>query len=291
MTGITLVYLLLKAYQFTVYAVSHQTEGRLAVATPGGHKQEHGSIEGEEGHTQVHEQVPGNISNKYGAGIQQSPRSVSLPRRRKDVCLAAHQNDEEYSVESSVRENGKRLQSRRNRTTKNNNGPESGGAYGDSAGVFAEGGGWPNAANEQSPNDGQISSQKRSDQNTPDGIQGHRKPEKQVSDVSLQTDTCDTLYVTKNTLTAYTIAIVQNSQALQYDQMHAALQTARNQSSLETPLRAEELLMAHFNLAVLEDQSITDTSPDAKKSPDNTQDADPSTSAPDNQTYVKIQSR
>ena len=109
--------------------------------------------------------------------------------------------------------------------------------------------------------------------------------------VSLQTDTCDTLYVTKNTLTAYTIAIVQNAQALQYDQMHAALQTGRNQSSLETPLRAEELLTAHFNLAVLEDKTITHTSPDAKKSPDNMQDPDPSTSAPGDQTYVKIPSR
>ena len=67
------------------------------------------------------------------------------------------------------------------------------------------------------------------------------------------------------------IAVVQNAQALQYDQMHAALQTGRNQSSLETPLWAEELLTAHFNLAVLEDKTITDTSPDAKKSPDNTQ--------------------
>ena len=109
--------------------------------------------------------------------------------------------------------------------------------------------------------------------------------------MSLQTDTCDTLYVTKNYLTAYTIAIVQNAQALQYDQMHTALQTARNQASLETPLRAEELLIAHFNLAVLEDQVMTDTSPNAKNSPDNMQDADPSASAPDDQTYVKIPSR
>ena len=62
-------------------------------------------------------------------------------------------------------------------------------------------------------------------------------------------------------MTAYTIAIVQNSQALQYDQMHAALQTARNQSSLETPLRAEELLTVHFNLAVLEDQKNPDKAP------------------------------
>ena len=70
--------------------------------------------------------------------------------------------------------------------------------------------------------------------------------------------------------------------------MHAALQSARNQSSLETPLKAEELLSAHFNLAVLEDQTIKHTNPDAEKSPDNTQNAEPSTSAPDDQTYVKI---
>ena len=92
-------------------------------------------------------------------------------------------------------------------------------------------------------------------------------------------------------MTAYTIAIVQNSQALQYDQMHAALQSARNESSLETPIKAEELLSAHFNLAVLEDQTIKHTIPDAEKSPDNTQNANPSTSAPDDQTYVKIPSR
>ena len=50
-------------------------------------------------------------------------------------------------------------------------------------------------------------------------------------------------------------------------------------------------MTAHFNLAILEDQKITDTGPDAKKSPDNTQDADPSASVPDDQTYVKIPSR
>ena len=55
----------------------------------------------------------------------------------------------------------------------------------------------------------------------------------QVTSVALQTDT---LYITKNTLTAYTIAIVQNAQALQNDQMHAVLQTARNQAPIESPL-------------------------------------------------------
>ena len=192
-TGITLIYFLLKAYQFAVYAVSHQTKGRLAAAMPGGRKQEHGSIEGDQGHTEVHEQVPRSISDQYGTGIQQPSGSLSLSGRRKDVCLAARRNAEEYSVEPSVRENAKRLPSRRNRSTENVDGQRPGGAYVDSTGVFAEGSGWPNAANEQSPNVGRISSQERSDQNTPDGIPGRREPEKQVSDVSLQTDTCDTL--------------------------------------------------------------------------------------------------
>ena len=101
-TGITLVYFLLKAYQFTVYAISHQTEGRLAAAMPGGRQQEHSSIEGEEGHTEVHEQVSRSFSNQYGAGIQQPSGSVSLSRRRKDICIAARRNIEEYSGEPSV---------------------------------------------------------------------------------------------------------------------------------------------------------------------------------------------
>ena len=217
--GITHLYLLLKAYQFAVYALSHQTEGRLAAAMPGGRQQEHSSIAGEKGYKEVHQQVSGNISDEYGAGIQQPSGAVYLSRRWKDVCIAAGRNAEEYSVEPFVQENAKRLQGRGNRHTENNDGQRPRGPHDDSTGVLAEGGGWTNAANEQSRNDGRTSSQERSDPTTHDGILGHREPEKQVSDIALQTDTCDTLYVTKNMLTAYTIAIVQNSQALQYDQM------------------------------------------------------------------------
>ena len=85
---------------------------------------------------------------------------------------------------------------------KNNDGQRPHGPHDDSTGVLAEGGHWSNAENEQSRNDGRTSSQERSDPTTHDGISGHREPEKQVSDVALQTDTCDTLYVTKNTLIA-----------------------------------------------------------------------------------------
>ena len=286
-TGITLLYLLLKAYQFAMYALPHQAERRLAAATPGGRQQVHGSVAGEKGYQEVHEQVPGNLSDEYGAELQQPSGTIPLSRGRENICIATRRNAEEHSVEPFVRENAKRLQGRGDRHTKDNDGQRSRSPHDDSAGVPAQGGRWPNAENEQSRNDGRASNRERSDPTTYDGISGRRDPEKQVSDVSIQTNTCDTLYVTKNTLTAYTIAVVQNSQALQYDQMHAALQSARNQSSLETPLKAEELLSAHFNLAVLESHTI----PDAEESPNNTQNAEPSTSAPDEQTYVKIPSR
>ena len=290
-TGITLLYPLLKAYQFAVYALPHQTERRLAATTPGGRQQVHSSIAGDKGCQEVLEQIPGNISAEYGAELQKPSGTVPLSRGWENICITARRNDEEHSIEPVICKDAKRLQGRGSRNTKDNNGQRSSGPHDDSAGVFDESGSWSDAENEQSRHDGRISGQERPNTTPHDGVPRCSIPEKQVSDISLQTDTCDTIYVTKNTLTAYTIAIVQNSQALQYDQMHAALQSACNQSSLETPLKAEELLAAHFNLAVLEDQTIKPIIPDAEKSPDNDQNVEPSISAPDDQTYVKIPSR
>ena len=83
--------------------------------------------------------------------------------------------------------------------------------------------------------------------------------------------------------------MVQNVQALQYDQMHVALQRVRNQASLKTPLRAEELMTAHFNLAVLSNETKTNEV-DAQKPEATNLDAEPSTSMADEETYVKIPS-
>ena len=153
-TGITLLYLLLKAYQFAVYALPHQTERRLAVATPGGRQQVHSSIAGDKGCQEVLEQVPGNISDEYGAELQQPSGTVPLSRGWENICIAARRNAEEHSVEPFIRENAKRLQGRGNRYTKDNDGHRSRGPHDDSAGVLEEGGRWSDAENEQSRNDG-----------------------------------------------------------------------------------------------------------------------------------------
>ena len=147
-----------------------------------------------------------------------------------------------------------------------------------------------NASDEQSSNDegnGRKCNLERPDQVFDDGVSGYRTSDPthyttttktQVTHIALQTDSCDTLYVAKNTLTAYTIAIVQNAQALQYDQMHVALQTARNQASLEMPLRVEELMTAHFNLVVSSNETDITKMPDAQKPEATILDAEPSAS-------------
>ena len=56
-----------------MYALPHQAERRLAAATPNRRQQVHGSVAGEKGYQEVHEQVPGNLSDEYGAELQQPP--------------------------------------------------------------------------------------------------------------------------------------------------------------------------------------------------------------------------
>ena len=195
------------------------------------------------------------------------------------------------------------MQSRRHRTPEkyNGKGPES--PCVKPTGIFTKCGSRDNASDEQSryaEGNGRKGDRKQSDQVCDDGVSGFqvakpannaRTTKMQVIHVALQTDSCDTLYVTKNTLIAYTIAVVQNSQMLQYDQMHVALQTTRNQASLETALHAEELMTAHFNLAVLSNETKTNETVHAKKPEAINFDAEPSTSTADEETYVKIPSQ
>ena len=73
--------------------------------------------------------------------------------------------------------------------------------------------------------------------------------------------------------------------------MHVVLQMARNQASLETLLKADELMTAHFNLVVLLNEIDVTKTLDAQKPEATTLDAELSASAVDEETYVKIPSR
>ena len=79
--------------------LTHRTKRRLAAATPGGRQQVHGSIAGEKGYQEVHEQVPGNISDEYGAGVQQPSGTIPLSRGWENVCITTARNAE--NIQSS----------------------------------------------------------------------------------------------------------------------------------------------------------------------------------------------
>ena len=270
---------------------------------PGCGEQKHSADTGIQGHTEVHEQVSGNSTEQYGRGTQRSPGSIFVPRRRQDVCLPSRGDAPEYTEEPTFRQNAKRLQGGRHRDSQEYNGKGPCDPYANPTGVFMKCRSRDNASDGQSSNDETIGGKcdhEQPDQVFNDGVPGYRMADPahystatkmQVTHVALQTDSCDMLYITKNALTAYTIAIVQNAQALQYDQMHIALQTARNQASLETPLRADELMTAHFNLAVLSNETDVTKTSDAQKPEATTLDAELSASAADEETYVKIPSR
>ena len=98
-TGITLIYFLLKAFHFALYALSHKTEGRLAAATPGRGQQEHSPIERKEGHTEVYEQISGDNTEQYGTGTQQPSGSFPVPKRRQNIRLSSHGDVTEYPEE------------------------------------------------------------------------------------------------------------------------------------------------------------------------------------------------
>ena len=152
-TGITLIYFLLRACHFAFHALSHKTEGRLAVATPGSGQQEHGPIEGKEGHTEVYEQTSGDTTEQYGTGTQQPSGFFPVPRRRQDIRISSCGNVTEYSEQLPFRHKEERLPGRRSKNTRNYHGEGPGSTYDDSTGVFTESGGWTNAANGQSSDD------------------------------------------------------------------------------------------------------------------------------------------
>ena len=301
-TGITVIYFLLKACCYLVHAISHKTEGRVATATPGSGEQKYSPDTGSQGHTEVHEQISGNTTEQYGGGTQRSPGSVFVPRRRQDIRLPSCGDASEYQDQPAFQQNAKRLPGGRYPDSPEYHGKRPGDSYPNPTGVFTKSRSGDNASHGQSSDDetnGRKCNTEQPDKVYDDGVQGSRVPstapnstttKTQVSHVALQTDSCDTLYITKNALTAYTIAIVHNAQVLQYDQMHLALQTARNQASLETPLRVDELLTAHFNLAVLLNETDVNKTSDAQKPEATTLDAEPSASAADEETYVKIPS-
>ena len=120
-------------------------------------QQEHSTDKGKEGHTEICEQISGSVTEQYGGQTQRSPGSISLPRRRQNIRLSSHGDVAGHTTEPIVRQNGKRLQSRRCRNPEDNNGKGPSDSCANPTRVFTKHGSRDNASNEQSLDDERIS--------------------------------------------------------------------------------------------------------------------------------------
>ena len=61
------------------------------------------------------------------------------------------------------------------------------------------------------------------------------------------------MWVSADTLTAFPIAIIQDTHNAVYDEMRTYHQMAHNQATIEMPQRVQQLMNSHYNIALLAD--------------------------------------
>ena len=120
------------------------------MATTGGGQQEHCANMGEEDHTEICEQIQGNLSEQYGGRPERSPGTILLSRRGQNICLPSFRDDTRHTAEPAFQENAKGLQSRRHRTPKKHYGKGPENSCANATGIFMKCGSRDNASDEQS---------------------------------------------------------------------------------------------------------------------------------------------
>ena len=120
----------------------------------GGGQHQHCTDLGEEGKTEIYEQIQGHTpeSGQYGRQPERPAGSVLLPRRGQNICLPPIRNDTGDSAKPLVQENAEGLQSRRHPNTKEHYGQRPEDPRVNTAGVLTEHCSRDYASNEQSRN-------------------------------------------------------------------------------------------------------------------------------------------
>ena len=99
-------------------------------------------------------------------------------------------------------------------------------------------------------------------------------------DSSAQTEDTANFIVSKDTLVAYTISVIQQTLDYHFGQMSIVYQSAHNSAMQDTPSRAEQLANEHFNIALLTDQApARQFSNDPNNTPPPAVDPTPTTSS------------
>ena len=243
-TTITIIYFAVKLITYVFNASTRVTEGweRMLCTRLSTHHQS--PMSGAESNLKIYKDIPGYRGEEGDNGQRQWPRSTGtllLHSGRQDICISPDRATSGDQTMPPLQTDVERCGRQRGSDTGQyfGTGPQS--TYINSATVFKECRRGEDASHEQpqpAEGNGRESRTSRPDKIRNAGVSRFSKanqtrhPSPAAQEVSVQTESCDTIYVTKDTLVAYTIAIVQNTQTLQFDQMQVALQTAQNLVSL-----------------------------------------------------------
>ena len=271
-TGITILYFVLKLINYLTDAkpgAPNRKETERRTDQEGQPKQ--GPDQGGRCQSQIREQTQRpSGQERYGKRWNPSPTGpIFLRGPGQDISLHAQRDAPEHNDMPSLCANDERLSGRRSASASPLTCQGSASSFHVSARICEQGAGKQNTINEQSPCHGRTGIQDEPTTTQPttrdNAARIQRFSEAPASpnsgptktktvDIGAQTDDTEHFYVSKDTILAYTIAVVQNTQAYHFGQMSVVFQMAQNKAALETPSRAEEFTNEHFNIKLLTDK-------------------------------------
>ena len=281
-TGITILYFVLKLLNYLTDAkpgAPNRKETERRTDQEGQPKQ--GSDQGGRCQSEIREQTQRHSGQeRYGEWWNPSPTGpIFLRGPGEDISLHAQRDAPEHNDMPSLRANDERLSSRGSTGASPLTCQGSASSFDVPTRICQQGTGKQNTTNEQSQCHGRTGIQdeptttqpttrnnaariQRFSEATASPNPGSTKTE--TVDTGAQTDNTEHFYVSKETILAYTIAVVQNTQAYHFGQMSVVFQTAQNKAALETPSRAEEFTNEHFNIKLLTDKENYTGPPNAQ---------------------------
>ena len=270
-TGITLLYLVLKLYTYLTNATfrTSKEQPQRSANSETRYPQQSGGTRGQ-GTSEVPEPKQGHFDSRgYGERWTATTRgTVLLSREREDILLDPKPYDKRDNELPALQTDDERLRNRGDTGTPPRDGKRSPGAYYDTSSIHESSVQTTNPCHAQPQNSRKYSGENEglatrgTTANYCAGILRFSETAATANpgavpktvDSSAQTDNTANFIVSKDTLVAYTIAVIQQTLDYHFGQMSIVYQSAHNSAMQDTPSRAEQLANEHFNIALLTDQ-------------------------------------
>ena len=270
-TGITLLYILLKLLTYFTDATSRPSKRKEGEGTDGEtrYPQQSRGMRGQ-GVSEVCEQKQEHSDSRgHGERWATATRgTVLLSGEREDILLPPKSYGKRDNELPTLQADDERLRERRDSSAPPRYGERSRGTHNDASSIHESSVRGANPRYGQPQNFGEYSGENEglatggTTVNYCTGIPRLSEAAATANpgtlpktiDSSAQTDDMANFIVSKDTLVAYTISVIQQTLDYHFGQMSIVYQSAHNSATHDTLSRAEQLANEHFNIALLTDQ-------------------------------------